>query len=274
MKNMTPGELAVWAARFNQTQTDIVGDFQTREASRMADARAAGTPAEPLDPQVALQALMHATGVAIEQAHNSIVLLRAVPVPEGAAGEMLRDVLGRPAPVMMPAPLDFLPEPYNLAEPPPGMMFPDGRTDVVHAVETEGPVELVLVELAAAWERHLEACDPPAYRAVAVDGTPFDDGPTDHEWQPVLRRPDGGEMALHAPFPTQAQARSFLWCCHEKPAQVSFWARFGERLGIDLVDVLGWTDQQLAEAWAYLQARAGWEASRPAPPEFWCSNEE
>lgn len=260
MKTMTPGEQAVWAARFTQAQAD---HFQAELQRRLVEQTDA-TPAMTQQEQAAL--VMEATDIAVEQAHNAVVLLRSFKASDGA--DMLREILGRPPVLPMPAPLEWLPEPFNRAEPPPMMMFADGRSDVVKHVDSDG-LDVELTDLAAAWKDHVDHIDPPGFVIVAVDGIPFGEDATDHEYEPRLHRPDGGEMVLGPQQATAVEARAFCWRCHEKPHHVSFWARFGEQTGTSMAAILEWTDAQMSEAWAYLQVRAEWDSKRPALPSFW-----
>lgn len=260
MKTMTPGEQAVWAARFTQAQAD---HFQAEMQRRLVEQTDA-TPAMTQQEQAAL--VMEATNIAVEQAHNAVVLLRSFKASDGA--DMLREILGRPPVLPMPAPLEWLPEPFSRAEPPPMMMFADGRSDAVKHVDSDG-LDVGLIDLAAAWKDHVDHLDPPGFVIAAVDGIPFGEDATDHEYEPRLHRPDGGEMVLGPQQATAVEARTFCWRCHEKPHHVSFWARFGEQTGTSMAAILEWTDAQLSEAWAYLQARAEWDSKRPALPSFW-----
>lgn len=260
MKTMTPGEQAVWAARFTQAQAD---HFQAEMQRRLTE-QTSETPAMTPQEQAAL--VMEATNIAVEQAHNAVVLLRSFKAGDGA--DMLREILGRPAVLPMPAPLEWLPEPFDHAEPPPMMMFVDGRSDVVKHVDADG-LDVELTDLAAAWKDHVEKHAPPGFSVVPVGGIPFGDDEAVYEYMPRLRRQGGGDMALHAPCPVEAQALAFCWRCHEKPNHVSFWARFGEQTGTSMATILEWTDAQLSEAWSYLQVRAEWDSKRPALPSFW-----
>jgi len=149
-------------------------------------------------------------------------------------------------------------------------MFPDGSTDVVVWIDANG----LPVDLAAAWKNYIEVSNPPGFVIVAVDGIPFGEGATDHEYEPRMRSPDGDEKVLWHQVATVAEARAFLWRCHEKPHHVSFWARFGEQLDLSMSTILEWTDAQLSESWDFLQARAEWESKRPAQPDFWPHPEE
>ncbi len=260
MKTMTPGEQAVWAARFTQAQADhFQAEMQRRHAEQTSE-----TPA--MSPAEQATLVMEATRIAVEQAHNAVVLLRSFKASDGA--DMLREILGRPPMLPMPAPLEWLPEPFDRTEPPPMMMFPDGRGDVVKHIDADG-LDVELTSLAAAWKDHVDHLDPPGFVVAPVDGIPFGDDATDPEYEPRLRRPDGGEMVLRPQVVTAAEARAFCWRCHEKPHHVSFWARFGDQTGTSMMAILDWTDTQLAEAWAFLQARAEWDSKRPAAPSFW-----
>lgn len=266
MKNMTPGEQAVWAARFTQAQAD---HFQAEMQRRLTE-QTSETPAMTPHEQAAL--VMEATNIAVEQAHNAVVLLRSFKASDGA--DMLREILGRPPVLPMPAPLEWLPEPFDRLLPPPGMMFPDEGERALYEQSPQAVVvgigaNSIAVDLEEAWKKHAEQHDPPGFVVVAVDGIPFGDDATDHEYEPRLHRPDGGEMVLGPQVSTAADARAFCWKCHEKPHHVSFWARFGEQTGTSMAAILEWTDTQLSEAWAYLQARAEWESKRPALPSFW-----
>lgn len=258
MSEMTFGEQAVWAAQFSQAQSEYFnGEMQRRHN----EAKEGEWPL-PIEEQQKI--FMGAMQAALEQAEHAVVLLRAAK-PGGSGGDMLRQVLGRPERRMLPAPLEFLPEPFDRSLPPPGMMFPDGHTDVVVDIDTNS----MPVELAAAWKNHVEQVNPPCFVIVAVDGIPFGDDATDHEYEPRLRKPDGGEMVLGPQVATAAEARAFCWRCHDKPHHVSFWARFGEQTGTSMAAILEWTEAQLSEAWAYLQTRAEWDSKRPALPAFW-----
>jgi hypothetical protein len=118
MNVLTPGEQAVWAARFNQTQIDVMDALHARAAK-----------AGNITPEQAMEMLSHATRTAVEQAHSAVVTLRRIRVGEGEAADMLAAIVG-PGLAPLPAPLEGLVGPWDfLREPPPGMMFREGQTE-------------------------------------------------------------------------------------------------------------------------------------------------
>ena len=273
MNALTPGEQAVWAARFNQAQVDIMGEMQVRHDR-------ASKGAAPTQEQ-AMEWLGEATRIAIEQAHSAVVTMRRIRAPEGEAGEMLADILG-PVLAPMPAPLEGLVGPWDfLREPPPGMMFREGHPDTVVRINAEGWEHAV--RLRDAWEKHVRDHDPPGYKTARIDLTEYDNGFV-HEvrlisadqimYQVDEEEADSGEE-LPGPKPglpreeAAAKARTLAWSLHDKPHQVSFWVRMGERMDLLLAHVLTWTEEQVDEAWGYLHARALWMSKEPAAPEFW-----
>lgn len=284
MNALTPGEQAVWAARFNQAQVDIMGEMQVRHEQRNRPDHE-GRKAAPTQEQ-AMEWLGEATRIAIDQAHNAVAILRRIRPPEGEAGEMLAGILG-PTPAPLPAPLEGLVGPWDMQTlPPPGMMFPDGRSDVVCPVlNPMAPPDLAQPwpTLAAAWEMHLRAADPPGYKTGRVD---FGGHSLRINYvrllsvDQILKQcevaydPFGGEP----PTPederkASEEVRAYAWRCFQQPHHVSFWARFGDRVGARLDTVLGWSEEQLQAAWRYLQERAAWQAKAPTTPDFWPSEE-
>lgn len=277
MSALTPGEQAVWAARFNQAQTDWMTEQYTRLRS----------DAPPPNPEQAIEMLGEATRFAVEQAHGAVVTLRRIRAPEGSeAAAMLADILGPPPPVI-PANLEGLAGPWDRAMPPPGWMFPDGRTDVVERVG--GEAWEPRFRLADAWEQHVRDHDPPGYKTARIDLTEYDNGFV-HEVRLlgygggvglIMYQVDEEEADSDEGFPgpkpglpreeAAAKARKLAWILHDKPRQVSFWVRMGERMDLLLAHVLTWTEEQVDEAWGYLHARALWMSKEPAAPEFWPS---
>lgn len=171
MNALTPGEQAVWAARFNQAQTDWMTEQYTRLRS----------DAPPPNPEQAIEMLGEATRFAVEQAHGAVVTLRRIRAPEAAeAAAMLADILGPPPPAI-PANLEGLSGPWDRAMPPPGWMFPDmSRRDEVCRVP-EGVIGIDIlaaptVPLADAWEQHVRDHDPPGYATARIDLTEYDNG--------------------------------------------------------------------------------------------------
>jgi hypothetical protein len=257
MTTMTTGEQAVWAAQFTQAQSEYFNGEMSRRCSEAKEGE------WPLPIEEQQKVFVGAMQAAIEQAHHAVVLLRSVKPATG--GDMLRQVLGRAERRMLPAPLDFLPEPFDRSMPPPNMMFWEGK--LVCAVDDSGPRQMFGLE--EAWKDHVDHLDPPGFVVAPVDGIPFGDDTTDREYEARLHKPDGGEILCGPQVATAAEARAFCWSCHEKPHHVSFWARFGEQTGTRMAAILEWTDAQLSEAWAYLQVRAEWDSKRPEPPAFW-----
>ena len=268
---LTPGEQAVWAARFNQTQLDVMSDLHARAAK-----------AGNITPEQAMEMLSHATRTAIEQAHSAVVTLRRIRIGEGEAADMLAAVLG-PTLAPLPAPLEGLVGPWDfLREPPPGMMFREGHPDTVVRINAEGWEHAV--RLRDAWEKHWREVDPPGFKTARVDLGEYSLG-THYEVRllcadQILKQceaaydPFGGDP----PTPEDERkaseaARAYAWRCFQYPHHVSFWARFGDRVGARLDTVLGWSDQQLQDAWRFLQERAAWQAKEPTTPDFWPSEE-
>lgn len=277
MNTLTPGEQAVWAARFNQAQIEIMGEWQARHDR-------ASKGAAPTQEQ-AMEWLGEATRIAIDQAHNAVAILRRIRPPEGEAGEMLADILG-PTLAPLPAPLEGLVGPWDMQTlPPPGMMFLDGKTTEVEGIraDREAP-EYATWSLDQAWARHTYGVDPPGYKTARVDLGEYSLG-IHYEVRlmcadQILKQceaaydPFGGDP----PTPEDERkaseaARAYAWRCFQYPHHVSFWARFGDRVGARLDTVLGWSDQQLQDAWRFLQERAAWQAKEPTTPDFWPSEE-
>lgn len=302
MSPLTPGEQAVWAARFNQAQTDWMTDRYTRLRS----------DAPSPNHEQAIEMLGEATRFAVEQAHGAVVTLRRIRAPEGSeAAAMLADILGPPPPAI-PADLDGLVAPFDRAAPPPGWMFPGERRDEVCMVpesrDETGLLAAPAVPLADAWEQHVRAVDPPGYKTARIDLTEYDNGfvhevrllgygggvgvimyqvdeeeETDEQRQArrqFARRLGAQVDELTGPKPglpraeAAAKARKLAWHLHDKPRQVSFWVRMGERMDLPLAHVLCWTAAQVDEAWGYLHARALWMSREPAAPEFWPTKSE
>lgn len=253
MKSMTPGEMAVWAARFNQAQLDY---FQGAHEERSMDSGAVLTPED------ATAILMSTMSAAAEQAASVVITLRAMEPPAGSAGELLRQIRGEPT-IPLPAPLPTLQEPFDRSLPPPGWMVLAGRTDVCMPVAGGDQVDLDV-----AWRRHEVEHDPPAYQveAVSLVHSPAAVHVVARICPDILLR-----SKIVNPDDTQEiqAARAFCWRCFTRPHHVSFWARFGHRINLLLTDILTWTDQQLLESWNYLQARAAWQAAQPEQPGFW-----
>jgi hypothetical protein len=219
-----------------------------------------------------------AISVAVQQANSAVLAMSVLPPPPGQEGAMLREMLGIQEPLRLALPED-MPEPMGYSLPPPGMMFPEGRTDVVHGIPggevahlqpelneaastvRYGEAVFTLWPLAQAWRRHMEATDPPGYSVVgtgsAMGGGEFRDG-----WsvsvvgQLVARRME------------QHEARALAWRCLERPHLVNLYIRLGKYLDRSLPEILGWTDEQYEAALAYIQASSQWEAQRPEPPDF------
>lgn len=257
---MTPGESLVWAARFSQAQTDIYESIMMKRERSGAEGP---SDAEQVD------AMKRATAGAIDAAYGAVFTLRAIEVPEGVNGQYLRQIIGAPEPVTIPEPLAFLGTPWDRRLPPPGMMFPDGRTDVVvvaQAVFGEPPEELPLAE---AWSRHQLAVDPPGYEIYCYDG----DADT---WAPRLRLPetdDGHRGAMSLGMRGLAEARALCWRCFDQPHHVSFWVRVGAEAGLELDAVLAWSRDALVSAWGYVLAVAKWRVQEPPSPPFWPKDE-
>lgn len=277
MNTLTPGEQAVWAARFNQAQTDWMTEQYTRLRS----------DAPPPNHEQAIEMLGEATRFAVEQAHGAVVTLRRIRTPEGSeAAAMLADILGPPPPAI-PANLEGLAGPWDRAMPPPGWMFPAESRDEVCTVpesrDETGMLSALAVPLADAWEQHVRDHDPPGYKTARIDLTEYDNGFV-HEVRlisadQIMYQVDEEEADSGEEFPgpkpglpreeAAARARKLAWILHDKPRQVSFWVRMGERMDLLLAHVLTWTEEQVDEAWGYLHARALWMSKEPAAPEFW-----
>jgi hypothetical protein len=162
------------------------------------------------------------------------------------------------------------------------MMFREGQTETVVRVNAEGWEHAV--RLRDAWEKHWREADPPGYKTGRVDLGEYSLG-IHYEVRllcadQILKQceaaydPFGGDP----PTPEDERkaseaARAYAWRCFQYPHHVSFWVRFGDRTGARLDTVLGWSEQQLQDAWRFLQERAAWQAKEPATPDFWPSEE-
>lgn len=271
MNALTPGEQAVWAARFNQTQIDVISDLHARAAKD-----------GPVTPERGMEMLATATRIAVEQAHSAVVTIRRIRVDDGDAAEMLAGIVG-PGPAMLPEPLEGLVGPWDTqAMPPPGMMFREGRPGMVDRVNAEGWE--CSMRLQDAWEKHWREVDPPGFETARVDLGEYSLGVT-YEVRLLctnqqLKRCDVGLDPFGGEPPTpedeckaSEEARVYAWRCFQQPHHVSFWARFGDRVDARLDTVLGWSMEQLGDAWRYLQEHAAWQAKEPATPDFWPAGE-
>jgi len=280
MSPLTPGEQAVWAARFNQVQVDMMDEWYRNVAKGHET------------PEQVMEALGKATGLAIGQAHGAVVTLRRIRAPEGSeVAAMLADILGPPPPAI-PADLEGLVAPFDRAAPPPGWMFPGERRDEVCMVpesrDETGLLAAPAVPLADAWEQHVRAVDPPGYKTARIDLTEYGNGfvhevrllSADQIMYQVDEEEDDSDEEFPGPKPglpraeAAAKARKLAWYLHDRPHQVSFWVRMGERMDLPLAHVLCWTAAQVDEAWGYLHARALWMSREPAAPEFWPTKSE
>lgn len=271
MNTLTPGEMAVWAARFNQTQIDVISDLHARAAKD-----------GPVTPERGMEMLATATRIAVEQAHSAVVTIRRIRVDAGDAADMLAGIVG-PGPAVLPEPLEELVGPWDfLREPPPGMMFREGQTETVVRVNAEGWEHAV--RLQDAWEKHRRETDPPGFETARVDLGEYNLG-INYEVRLLctgqgLKRCDASFDPFGGDPPTPEDerkaseaARAYAWRCFQQPHHVSFWARFGDRVNARLDTVLGWSMEQLQEAWRFLQEHAAWQAKEPATPDFWPAGE-
>ena len=269
MNTLPPGEQAVWAARFNQTQIDVISDLHARAAKD-----------GPVTPERGMEMLAAATRIAVEQAYSAVVTIRRIRVDDGDAAEMLAGIVG-PGPATLPEPLEGLVGPWDTqAMPPPGMMFQEGGALFVRRIET---AEFVW-PLQVAWEMHLRDTDPPGFKTARVDLGEYCLG-IHYEVRllsvgQILKQCEAAFDPFGGDPPTpederkaSEEARAYAWRCFQQPHHVSFWARFGDRVDARLDTVLGWSMEQLRDAWRYLQEHAAWQAKEPATPDFWPAGE-
>lgn len=280
---MTDGQKMVWSARFERVQHEhMMGLMAEWHAQRASN----DPQAIPRDQQVAM--FQESVRNAVEQANGAVLAMRLLPPPEGQAGAYLRELLGIPEPLRLALPEGY-PEPMDYTLAPPGWMFPEGCTDVVHLMPVtsfsmEGPkfqtvsgLQVVtyhgerhfqLFQLAQAWREHMEREDPPGFQVI--------DYSKQHLSPPVevrLRcmpdtKGDRGKGILLGLMPSLAEGRAFAWRCSERPQHVIFAIRLGTYLGKGPPEIIGWADAELAQAMAYIQAMSAWEAARPDMPAF------
>lgn len=267
---MTEGQKQVWAARFERVQHDHMAGLM----EAWARDRRSGDPSR-IPREDGERMFREAIGVAVQQANSAVLAMSVLPPPPGQKGAMLREMLGIQEPLRLTLP-EGMSEPMDYSLPPPGWMFPEGCTDVVHHLPGEtilladspridreamevtypGWGTFSLVPLAQAWREHMGATDPPGY-GVAKVGLAEDDS-----WFVSVV---GRKVARLA---DQREGRAIAWRCHERPHLVNLYIRLGKYLDKSLPEILGWTDEQYEAALAYIQAASQWEAQRPEPPDF------
>jgi len=272
---MTEGQRQVWAARFERVQHDHMAGLM----EAWARDRRSGDPTR-IPREDGERMFREAISVAVQQANSAVLAMSVLPPPPGQEGAMLREMLGIPEPLRLALPED-MPEPMDYSLPPPGWMFPEGCTDVVHhlpvhtamladsprvdrdAMEVTYPGwgALSLVPLAQGWREYMEATDPPGYSVVGM-GPALISGDFRDGWSVSVV---GQRVASLA---DQQEARALAWRCLERPHLVNLYIRLGKYLDKSLPEILGWTDEQYEAALAYIQASSQWEAQRPEPPDF------
>lgn len=264
MKALTPGEAIVFATTYSHAFAEHFSAAAERyERSLTREQAGAGWSQE-----VGLKLMADASAKAADTAASAILIMRNQPLPSGAAGSMVRQILGVADDVPIPPPPEILPAPPNRRGPPPGWMMPEltaGQvTDDVHRVPS-GPTAEDYAKaandrrpLAEAWRMHEAETDPPGY-GVRLDGP----GPG---WRAEMRTAVSPYVLGTG---TEEACRALCWRCADLPEHVGFWLRFGMPSGLDLHMVLGWSIADLQDVWRYLYALADWKSREPEPPAFW-----
>lgn len=263
MKALTPGEVIIFAATYSAALAEHFSEGALRyDRSLTREQAEAGWSQE-----VGLKLMADASTKAADTAASAVLIMRNHPPPTGAAGAMVRQILGVADDVPMPPPPELLPAPPNRHGPPPGWMMPEvtagQEMDAVHRVPSGPTAEDYVTAandrkpLAEAWRLHEAETDPPGYD-VRLDGP----GPG---WRAALLA--GGD-AIVLGIGTQASCRMLCWACADLPEHVGFWLRFGRAVKLELQTVLAWSLDDLSAAWRYLLAMADWRSREPEPPRI------